>query len=338
MKKILILAENNADFINFAKMLHTDQQIVSDFARLSDLNYDLNGGGPKITIPAARIFATNSTSPSFTPTAGQDIDLCNYDKIIVMVFKKQLDTLSRYATLCEYCKKYNISLADEPSITDPFSKLYQTWLLSLNGINVPDTAFGDVSFLGQKLEEYGGCGILKPIIGSMGSNNYLVETKDRLKQITGSEDNTNRNHYEVYLLQKYVKNALDVRIYSVNYQPKLAIVRTATTWGDGERAKFGCNLAAIPSPAQNAAPSAITSSMSAGEVQKLLPSQAVLAEMSAEAVAACRALGVGIGGVDLVWDEASGRAVVLEVNRTPQVVCKAFSEQKMSMLKDFFTE
>lgn len=312
MKKILILGSRDAEHATFDKILRQAGAKVR-LAELGDLDFDLDG-------EKTRIILRNT-----------DEDVRDFDMVIVMAMAKEMINFSRYSALSCYCQKYQIRLADEPSISDLFGKVYQMWQLWAKGVTVPRTAFGDTDFLCRKLADYGGKGVLKPVLGSMGNDNYLVSSSAEIRKIVG--DNTNSDCHKVFMLQEYIKNDLDLRLYSLDYQAKLAVVRTATTWENCEQAKFGLNLAAIPDPLVNTSPIATTKTISEAEVLELLPNHFVLKKVAATAVAAAKALKVGLAGVDLVWD--GEKAVVVEVNRTPHIVYKAFAREKMATVRDW---
>lgn len=312
MKKILILGTKDAEYEDFEKILRKANLNVR-LAEFSDLDFDLCTENTKIVLRDA------------------NEDVRNFDKIIVMAMAKEMINFSRYSALSCYCKKYQISLVDEPAVSDLFGKVYQMWKLWGNNIAIPKTAFGDTNFLCKKLADYGGKGILKPVLGSMGNDNYLVSSAEEIRKI--AKDNLADNCHKVFILQEYIKNDLDLRIYSLGYQAKLAVIRTATIWPNGDRAKFGLNLAAIPNPMSNATPSATTKSISESEILHQLPNQSVLRNVAETAVEAAKTLGIGLAGVDLVWD--GKKAVVVEVNRTPHIVYKAFAKEKMETVRDY---
>lgn len=318
MKRVLILGADDDEFLGFEKMLESDGKLGIYTCGFSDLNYDLDGDNTKI----------------FIKKTGEDVK--NFDKIVVMVMAKQMINCSTYSALSCYCCKNGISLTDEPTISDIFGKLYQMWKLWEQDVSVPKTAFGDADFLAQKLADYGGKAILKPILGSMGNNNYFVQSEEQLRKIVG--ENVNKDCHNVFILQEYIENIQDVRIYSLDYKAKLSVIRTATTWENGESAVFGRNIAAIFNPETNRTPEAMTQNLSESEVLEMLPSQDEFKKFSDVGVKASKALGVGLSGVDLVWDEKANRPVVLEVNRTPHITYKIFAEQKMKVVRDWLVE
>lgn len=318
MKSVLILGANDDEFRNFKKMLENDGKLDVCICGFSDLNYDLDGDNTKI----------------FIKQTGEDVK--NFDKIVVMVMAKQMINCSTYSALSCYCRKNDINLTDEPIISDIFGKLYQMWKLWEQDVSVPKTAFGDADFLVQKLADYGGRAILKPILGSMGNNNYFVQSEEQLRKIVG--ENVDKDCHNVFILQEYIENTQDVRIYSLDYKAKLSVIRTATTWENGESAVFGRNIAAIFNPETNQIPEAMTKNLPESEVLGMLPSQENLKRFSDVGVKASKALGVGLSGVDLVWDKKVNRPVVLEVNRTPHITYKIFAEQKMKVVRDWLVE
>lgn len=312
MKKILVLGTRDAEYAGFGEMLQ-QAGIEVRLAELADLNFSLDAERTQIVL------------------CDTDEDVRDFDKVVVMAMAKEMINFSRYSALSCYCRKCQIRLIDEPIISDSFGKVYQVWKLWERDIAVPKTAFGSTDFLCQKLIDYGGKGILKPILGSMGNDNYLVASEAEIRKIVG--ENANSDCHKVFILQEYVENDLDLRIYSLGYQARLAVVRTATTWENGDRAKFGLNLAAIPNPLENIVPSAITKTIGEDEVLRLLPSRSVLHEVAKAGVDAAKALGVGLAGVDLVWD--GEKVVTMEVNRTPHIVYKAFAKEKMKAVRDY---
>ena len=190
----------------------------------------------------------------------------------------------------------------DDSFSNTDGKLYSLWRFWEQSIPVAKTAFGPTSFLEKKLAEFGGTGVLKSVQGTKGKDNYLIHSKEELHRIITD------NKEISFILQEYIPNQGDYRIILADYQPKLAIFRSAS--GKDFR-----------------------NNTSVGGEAKLVPLNEVDPTILELAIASAKALQIKIAGADIL-PAKNGNYTVLEVNRTPQLVTGAFPEEKLKILKE----
>lgn len=282
MERILILGREKGRFIEFAEKLQKEG-FQANVTSSQDLGFWLDGERSSV------VNLANGT------------DLKEYRKILVLSTPEHAKNHILSAAAC-YCHKNHIEMYDD-SFTNLGGKLYAMWRFWEEGITIPKTAFGSVEFLKQKLPEVGGVGVLKSINGSKGRDNYLVRTGDEIQQIV------EQNPEVSFILQNFIPNDGDYRIVVVDYQPKLAIYRSA----NGKDFRNNTSL---------------------GGEASLVPLAEVDARVIDLAVTAARALNIRLAGADILQNKETGEYSVLEVNRTPQLISGSFTDEKFEVLKE----
>lgn len=282
MERILILTNTVERFVDFTKKLQKEG-FQADLASYQDLGFWLDGEQSSIV------------------NLANEADLKEYQKILVLTTPEHAKNHIFSAMAC-YCHKHHIEMYDD-SFTNLGGKLYAMWKFWEEGVTIPKTAFGPVEFLVQKLPAAGGIGVLKSINGRKGRDNYLVHSGEEIRRIV--EENPEVS----FILQNFIPNDGDYRIVVVDYQPKLAIYRSANGKDFRNNTSLGGEASLVP-----------------------------LAEMDSKAidlaVAAARALKIRLAGADVLQNRETGEYSVLEVNRTPQLVSGSFTDEKFEVLKE----
>lgn len=283
MQKILILARESETFQRLAEDL-TSPEVQVEVASYRDLGLLIDGKEAQITI---------------YPTG---VDLREFQKILVLstsFFHRENYIFSAIAC---YCRHYGIEMLDD-DFTNLDGKLYAMWRFWENGINVPKTAFGPVEFLAEALPNFGEKAVLKSVNGTKGRDNYLVSSAEEIRKITA------QNPEIRYILQNFIPNDGDYRVILLNFEPKLAIYRSANGKDFRNNTSLGGEAGLVP-------------------LAQLDP------EILELAVAAARSLNIKIAGADILQDKSTGQYSVLEVNRTPQLASGAFVEEKSAVLRE----
>ncbi|MDO4979019.1 MAG: ATP-grasp domain-containing protein [Candidatus Saccharibacteria bacterium] len=184
-------------------------------------------------------------------------------------------------------------------------KLYQMMNYALNGILVPDTAYGPLEFLKRVfVNDFGGRAVLKSAFGAKGNDNYLVESVEDLERIV------TENPEVAFIMQRFIPNDCDYRVVCLDYKAKMVIRRTRT----GE------------THLNNTSTGGIAEVISLDEIN---PEILAVAEKTAEVSK------VAYAGVDVMEDKETHELYIMEINRTPQIMTGSFVEEKQKMMKDF---
>ena len=232
---------------------------------------------------------------------GDKTDLREFSKIIVLSTSPNHLQNYIFSALTCYCRKYAIPILDD-SFSNTDGKLYALWRFWENNIPVAKTFFGPIEFMAEKIIELGGKGILKSVQGTKGKDNYLIDSPDIIRKII------NESPEKSFILQNFISNNGDWRIILANYSPELAIYRSSH--GKDYR-----------------------NNTSVGGDAKLVPLEKVDPKILELSVNASKALGIKIAGADIMQDSETGEYTVLEVNRTPQLVTGAFTDEKQKVIR-----
>jgi ribosomal protein S6--L-glutamate ligase len=126
--------------------------------------------------------------------------------------------------------------------------------------------------------------------GRHGMSTFWLRGEPDLAELLEKSKDFEGKQRRGFLIQKYIKNDGDYRLFVVGYK----------TLGGFKRA-----------PKEEK----VVMNKSVGKSQIL---ETVPVEIAAEAEKAALALGVEVAGIDLVVDQATGKPVVIEVNEAPQ--------------------
>lgn len=237
-------------------------------------------------------------------------DLASYDLIH---FKTVEGSEGVVGAIASYLSKRNAHFIDKA--VQNYSgggKLYQYFILSDEGIAVPDTVFLYPSKLLESFEELsdklGLPFVLKDIVGRKGDYNYLIEDEDQFKAACKAATAA-----DVRLIaQKFIANDGDYRMLVFGGQASMLLKRSRS-----KNQKSHLN---------NTSKGATASLMKPDE----LPREVV--EMCTYAA---KLLGRQVAGVDIVHDKVSGVWYCLEVNNGPQLATGSFVHEKQAAYLEY---
>jgi glutathione synthase/RimK-type ligase-like ATP-grasp enzyme len=229
-------------------------------------------------------------------------DIKEFSKILVLSTSPNHLQNYIFSALACYCRKYDIPMLDD-SFSNTDGKLYALWRFWENNIPVAKTFFGPMDFMTEKITELGEKGILKSVQGTKGKDNYLINSPDVLRKTI------NNNPEKSFILQNFIPNNGDWRIILANYNPELAIYRSSH--GKDYR-----------------------NNTSVGGDAKLIPLERVDPKILDLSINASKALSIKIAGADIMRNDKTGAYTVLEVNRTPQLVTGAFTDEKQKVIQN----
>ena len=227
-------------------------------------------------------------------------DLTDFDAVVCISTPKH-DLIDIYSSIGCYCRKNHIKMIDD-TFTNTSGKLYEMWRFYENDIPVPKTAYGSIDFLKEQLEKFGGIGILKATRSKKGGGVFLVKSEDEIDAIL----NTDESRFD-YILQNFIENDGDYRVITIDFEPKLAILRSS----GGKDYRNNTSL---------------------GGSAKIIELDE---ELSSIAANAAKATDIKFAGVDIIEDKNTGERFVLEINRTPQFTTGTFTDEKYNVLKDY---
>jgi glutathione synthase/RimK-type ligase-like ATP-grasp enzyme len=227
-------------------------------------------------------------------------DLTSFDAVVCISTPKH-ELIDIYSSIGCYCRKNHIKMIDD-TFTNTSGKLYEMWRFYENGIPVPKTAYGSIDFLKEQLEKFGGIGILKATRSKKGGGVFLVKSEDEIDAIL----NTDESRFD-YILQNFIENDGDYRVITIDFEPKLAILRSSGGKDYRNNTSLGGNAKIVD----------------------------LDEELSNIAAKAAKATDIKFAGVDIIEDKNTGERFVLEINRTPQFTTGTFTDEKYNVLKDY---
>lgn len=231
---------------------------------------------------------TSDTSKNFALYVG-GVDVRQYTKIYIRVVGKRLEDAT---LLANYAHKHGIALFDRlygQSLLMPSSlgKSIETMKLIEKKVAMPKTYFGSLQQIKEEGISFVGfpC-VIKSTTGKKAREVWSPETKKDFESLikTLSEKEADGMRF---FAQEFVPASERVRVFVLGGKALAAIVRP-TKW----RKRFGGE----------------------GRKESLNPVPSVDAKLAVEGA---RALGLDIAGVDIVHDDKTGEAYILEVNAAP---------------------
>lgn len=277
--KALFFARDLEKVADFQNRLQAEG-IESDAANYTNLSFLIKNGDASIKLKTGQ-------------------DLADYD-IIIALSTPEHALIHIYSAIACYCRKKQVKFIDD-TYTNTSGKLYEMWRCWENDLPVPNTAYGDTNFLQDALQLFGGTAVLKATHGAKGRDNYLVHSADELSSIL-----SDKNPYD-FILQNFIPNDGDYRVVTIDYEPQLAIYRSAS--GNDHRNNTSLGATAT--------------------IHEITPELADIASRAAEAN------GIRLAGVDIITDKNTGANYVLEINRCPQLVTGSFLDEKYTVLRDY---
>lgn len=214
-----------------------------------------------------------------------------------------------------YLKKNKIPYIDrEVDRTGSANKLNQYWRFWEAGLPIPKTVYLSPEHLAKILEpgflESSGITppfIMKSLDGTRGQDNYLVKDLAQAKEII------NDNPTIRFLIQEFIPNDGDYRVVVGGDKILLVIRRNAAKGSHKNNTSQGAKATLV----------------SAGEFSP---------EVRSQIIAAAKAFGRDLAGVDIVFKQGTGEHFFFEVNRSPQIEASSFSKEKAAAIHKFFME
>ena len=214
-----------------------------------------------------------------------------FDVIYIRLVGKRLEDVS---LLVNYAKEKGIKIVDkvyEKShiIRLPIAKALEVKLLSQAGVPLPRTFFAKLSEIVQKAPDiYGFPFVIKGTTGKQGHAVWSPRNREELEALY-EELKIKEKEGKRFLAQEFIKASQRNRVFVIGGVAVAAITRP-TRW----RKRFSRNEARR-------------------EALNPIPE-----EDATLAVSAANALDIDVAGVDIIHDEATGKAYVLEVNSAPR--------------------
>lgn len=293
MKNVLILfgvkpknltGRNWEDFSNSIQEHLTSGKVKLSTSSLSSLTYFVNGPHSKILIRSTRQ------------------DIAEFDFVVFVYTGTKREYAIAAARYLEYKNTPFIDRYLRRAV--PAGKLACAMQRSLKDVSVIPTlgaSSGNGLLNSLKIfEEFNKFPlILKEDVGKKGQNNFLVKSKDELRNIL------NKHKDLKFVLQPYIENDGDYRFLVMGSSVRLSFKRS------GDKTKTHLN---------NTSSGASVTKLNLEDVPQEILS------LAKQAAAVDR---LSVAGVDLIEDRTSGKYMVLEVNISPQLITGELAEEKL---------
>ena len=257
-----------------ARAVEAEEQLIIDEAKKHPIEF-------KLDLYSQLEISYQDESCQIKDSAGQDIS--KYDLIY---FRNVGDDSERQAIVSRYCFDHQIA------IYDPCFRYQKPWyntksftyvVLRQNKLPIPTTFFAHPSSWKKFEKRLSYPCIVKATNQHQGQGVYLCHNPQEISRAFDIEKQS-------LLLQQYIANKFDTRIFVINGQVVGAEKRYA------QKGEFRNNIAL------------------GGRGKKHTPSQ----EEIELALKATNLMGYSISGVDLVYDSSDSQWKILEVNRGPK--------------------
>lgn len=302
MKKVLIITSRSEKTVSWAER----EKFVADFCNRVSSKLD-----------EIKLIFTTYNDLVYTVVDGKakifdkknKLDLT---KVSLVHFKNWSHNTAEAPVVAGYLKANNIAFYNsEVGVPIPPGKLAQMFILANNELPVPDTLFSARLTLKEVLSSDMPEGFKYPLIikandGSKGNDNYLAnDQKEAIKILDEAEAD------KLFIVQNFVPNNGDYRYLFVGLYSKPLVIHRQSNYDNhlnntskGAHAKF----------------------LDLGDLPK---------EYLQYARKAAELLGREIGGVDILVDEQTKKAYVLEVNGTPALATGFGVDAKEDYFADF---
>lgn len=302
MKKVLIITSRSERTVSWAER----EKFVADFCRRVSSKLD-----------DIKLAFTTYNDLIYTVTDGKakifdkknKLDLA---KVSLVHFKNWSHNTAEAPVVAGYLKANNVAFYNsEVGIPIPPGKLAQMFILARHDLPVPDTLFAARLTLKEIVQSDLPEGFKYPLIikandGSKGNDNYLVNNQ---KEATKIFDEAEAD--KLFIVQNFVPNNGDYRYLFVGLGGKPLVIHRQSSddnhlnnTSQGAHAEF-LDLSDLP--------------------EEYLQYASKAAEL----------LGREIGGVDILVDEQTKKAYVLEVNGTPALATGFGVDVKEEYFADF---
>lgn len=280
----LILANNQSQrFRDFYNDLKDQSTVQFDYSGYQDLLF---------------IFDGLADDPIRVLNTATNRSLDEYDGVYINGFLNTYELAAAVAICCDYLgvPYQNKELKDPPSL----SKLSMYAKLAAAKVCLPKSIVGSKKVL--QSDTFKGTEITFPTVlkradADRGIDNFKVKSFDEISELIKDHEDDS-----IWILQDYVENSGYYLITFYNNEPSFCIYRTLEARPDGDEKKAHMYK---PKGGANAS---------------LVPLEEVNPSIVEECSKAVLAMNRQIGSVDCIYDEASGRTFILEVNYNPQFV------------------
>lgn len=226
-----------------------------------------------------------------------DRDILEFEAVYFRVVGRRYEDAALVRT---YCRNHNIRIVDRVYETDgliriPIPKSIEVKLLVDKGVPVPKTYFGRTSMmLADCPNLYGFPFVIKGTTGKQGNAVWAPKNIEELKELVDKFTPLEREGAARFIAQEFIKASTRKRIFIIGEKAVSGIVRP-TRW----RKRF------LPKGTK--------------EYLGIRESIINVDDEDAElALKASFAVGVDIGGVDIIKEDSTGKNYVLEVNSAPR--------------------
>jgi len=225
-------------------------------------------------------------------------DIASYDVVYLRLVGKRYEDA---ALVVHYCRQNNVRLVDRTYEMDgvirvPLAKSLETKLLIEAGLPVPKTYFGRMNMIAEKAPElFGFPFVIKGTTGKQGHAVWSPRDREELEVLVKEFTPLEREGKARYLAQEFIASSQRNRVFIIGERAIAGITRP-TRW----RRRFIEKV-------DGEFPEGIKKSLD--DIPK---------EDKEIAINAAKALGVEIGGADILTDDKTGKKYVLEVNSAPR--------------------
>jgi glutathione synthase/RimK-type ligase-like ATP-grasp enzyme len=260
------------------------------------------------------IFNTDDSSPIRIINLASQRELADYSGVYINGYLKTYELAAAVAISCQSIGLgfANRELEQAPSL----SKLSMYTKLAAAGVRLPQSFAGSKQALleaGDYLRELTFPAVLKRADADRGIDNYQVADLDEMAQLLSQHETDS-----LWVLQEYISND---GFYLISYyggEPKFCIFRSLQTRPDGNQQKAHMYK---PKGGSNA---------------RLIEVNDVAKPILQTCQQAVQAMNRQIASVDCLYDEASQKVYVLEVNYNPQLVTiETFKDVRIQAFLDY---
>jgi glutathione synthase/RimK-type ligase-like ATP-grasp enzyme len=235
----------------------------------------------------------------------RDVDVRDFNLVVFRLWSQQPE---RAAAMTHYLRHEGIEYVDSSTAAGRGSKAAQAMARWLAGIPVPRTVFASNAQLRQYMEDPNAelafpC-VLKSVSGRKGRDNYLI------RDITQMRDVLDQNPDVDFMLQQYIPHEGDYRFIVFGRFIRSVIHRIA-----GAHTHL--------------------SNTSQGGDAELCQAKDFSKSVRHDVLRVASMEGIQMAGVDVMFDQDTGRHYILEVNRSPQILTGAFADEKLAAFGRF---
>lgn len=279
-------------------------EINDDF--VAELNRRMDGDGRVEwhNYRDIRLEFGSNTLAAFIQSTGESLDTFAF-----VYFKSFFRNSEQAAAIAAYLDTVHVPfVCTELRQHVAFTKLTQFSRLAAAGVPMAETIYLDPShflegydYVRRKLGEPF---IFKSTDGRGGNDNYLIHSRDELRQALAKSPDLK------FVAQRFIDNSSDLRILIIDRQIKLIIERRRQ--GDSH-----------------------LNNTSKGASASLMPLQQLSYEHQSLVLQAAALMNRETAGVDLVFETGTGHPYVLEVNASPQIGSGAFVDEKLEIYSQY---